>query len=84
MKRSGLVCDSQTLWDQLDGLAKLLEPSYLALREYIIGADVIGADETWVAAHAKEGEQEVVRLGADHTRCVLVQTGRQPLGSARI
>lgn len=47
MARQGLVIDSQTLWDQVRAVATLLAPSYLALREYIIGADVIGADETW-------------------------------------
>lgn len=47
MKRAGLSIDSQTLWDQLDALAKHLQPTYDALRQYILGADVIGADETW-------------------------------------
>ncbi len=47
MKRQGLVIDSQTLWDQVRAVATHLVPSYLALRDYILGADVIGADETW-------------------------------------
>ncbi len=47
MRRAGLSIDSQTLWDQIDALAKHLQPTYEALREYILGADVIGADETW-------------------------------------
>lgn len=47
MKRQGLVIDSQTLWDQVRVVATHLVPSYLALRDYILGADVIGADETW-------------------------------------
>ena len=47
MGRMGLEVDSQTLWDQIDALAKLLEPTYEAIREYILDADVIGADETW-------------------------------------
>ncbi len=47
MKRAGLSIDSQTLWDQLNALAKHLQPTYEAIREYILGADVIGADETW-------------------------------------
>jgi transposase len=35
------------LWDQLDALAKHLVPAYDQLREYVLGADVVGADETW-------------------------------------
>lgn len=47
MLRENLQVTTQTLWDQLDALAEWLEPAYQALREYILGADVIGADETW-------------------------------------
>jgi transposase len=47
LKRAGLEVTSQTLWDQLDALARHLEPTYDALREYVLDADVIGADETW-------------------------------------
>jgi transposase len=47
MAREGLSIDSQTLWDQVASVAQLLVPSYLALRNYILGADIIGADETW-------------------------------------
>ena len=46
MEREGLVLSTQTMWDQEEALASLLEPSYLALLQYILGADVIGADET--------------------------------------
>ncbi len=34
------------MWDQEDALAELLEPSYVKLLAYVLGADVIGADET--------------------------------------
>lgn len=47
MARQGLWVDSQTLWDQLDALAPHLEPTYHALRTFIVGADVLGVDETW-------------------------------------
>jgi transposase len=47
MARAGLTVDSQTLWDQIDALAKYLKPTYEAIRDYILDADVIGADETW-------------------------------------
>jgi transposase len=46
MAREGLVISTQTMWDQEEALADLLEPSYLKLLAYILGDDVIGADET--------------------------------------
>ena len=70
MKRAGLLCDSQTLWDQLDALALHLEPSYLALREYIIGADVIGADETWWRLMQKKANKKWYAWGlTTHDAC---------------
>ncbi len=45
--RQGLEVDSQTLWDQIEALARHLVPAYDKLREHILGADVVGADETW-------------------------------------
>jgi transposase len=47
MRREGLMIDSQTLWDQLDALATVLQPTYDALRQHVLTAPVIGADETW-------------------------------------
>jgi transposase len=47
MRREGLTIDSQTLWDQLEALATVLQPSYEALRRHVLTAPVIGADETW-------------------------------------
>jgi transposase len=47
MRREGLAIDSQTLWDQLDAAATLLAPTYVALRQHVQAAPVIGADETW-------------------------------------
>ena len=47
MRMNGLIIDTQTLWDQLNALAELLKPSYELIRGHILGADVIGADETW-------------------------------------
>ena len=47
MRREGLMIDSQTLWDQLEALATVLQPTYEALRHYVLAAPVIGADETW-------------------------------------
>jgi transposase len=47
MSREGLTIESQTLWDQIEALATVLEPTYEALRRYVLTAPVIGADETW-------------------------------------
>lgn len=47
MAREGLVIESQTLWDQLEALASVLQPTYDALRQHVLVAPVVGADETW-------------------------------------
>jgi transposase len=47
MKEHGLEVTTQTLWDQVNAIAGKLEPVYEALRKHILGADVIGVDETW-------------------------------------
>jgi transposase len=46
MGRQGLVVTSQTLWDQIYALACVLLPTYQALREKVLSADVVQADET--------------------------------------
>lgn len=46
MARAGLVIDSQTLWDQLNTLARHLEPTYQALGRRALAAPVINVDET--------------------------------------
>lgn len=57
MRMHGLIIDTQTLWDQLNALAKHLQPSYEQIREFIVGADVIGADETWWRVMAKSSSK---------------------------
>jgi transposase len=47
MKRQGLVVDSQTLWDQLNALAKWLAPAHQPLHAYVLQQPVIGVDETF-------------------------------------
>ena len=47
MAREGLTIESQTLWDQLNTLATVLQPTSEALRRYVLTAPVVGADETW-------------------------------------
>jgi transposase len=43
---NGLVIDSQTLWDQIEVLARHLEPSYRALGPEVFSSPLIHADET--------------------------------------
>jgi transposase len=47
MSREGLTIESQTLWDQIEALARVLQPTYDALRRHVLAAPVVGADETW-------------------------------------
>jgi transposase len=46
MARDGLIVDSQTLWDQLQAMARHLEPTYVALGRRALAAPVINVDET--------------------------------------
>jgi transposase len=46
MAREGLTVDSQTLWDQLQAMARHLEPTYDALGRRVLEAPVINVDET--------------------------------------
>ena len=55
MARQGLEVTSQTLWDQIDALARVLEPSYRALHPLILGAPVVHADETHWPLMTRQG-----------------------------
>ncbi|HWO91620.1 MAG TPA: IS66 family transposase [Methylomirabilota bacterium] len=46
MARDGLIVDSQTLWDQLNAMARHLEPTYEGLGRRALEAPVINVDET--------------------------------------
>jgi transposase len=46
MAREGLDVTSQTLWDQIEILARTLQPTCDAIRHVVLAAPVIGADET--------------------------------------
>ena len=46
MARQGLNVSTQTLWDQIEALGRVLEPSYEALRERVFSAPVVYADES--------------------------------------
>jgi transposase len=51
MGRADLNTDSQTLWDQINVLARFLEPTYRALCEQVKRNDVVYADETFWRNH---------------------------------
>lgn len=46
MTRLGLHVDSQTLWDQLQALERVLHPVYAKIHAHLLQADVLYADET--------------------------------------
>jgi len=46
MAREGLDVTSQTLWDQIEILARTLQPTYEAIHNVVLTAPVIGMDET--------------------------------------
>jgi transposase len=57
MAREGLVVTSQTLWDQIEQLAWLVESVMPRLRAYILDHPVVGADETtWELMGKKPGQ----------------------------
>jgi transposase len=46
MWNEGLMVDSQTLWDQLNALERILNPAYVLIHAHILAAQVLHADET--------------------------------------
>jgi transposase len=57
MAREGLVVTSQTLWDQIEALTRVVESVMPRLHAYILGHAVVGADETtWELFGKKPGQ----------------------------
>lgn len=56
MKREGLSVDSQTLWDQLERVARLLAPAEARLHAYVLSHELLGADETHWRLMGAQGE----------------------------
>ena len=91
MRRAGLTVGTQTLWDQIFALSRHLEPTYRALFEYVLGAPVIGADETtWQLMDGKRWPSG--GCGGESARCGLLPDpllafgtggGRNPRGLSR-
>ncbi len=47
LDRYGVVVETQTLWDQIEALARWLKPTYDALGARARGSEIVHADETW-------------------------------------
>jgi transposase len=59
MGREGLVVTSQTLWDQIEQLAWVIESVLPRLLAYLLGHGVVGADETsWELMGKKVGQSK--------------------------
>lgn len=63
---NGLTIDSQTLWDQIEALARHLEPSYRALGPEIFKSPLIHADETHWHMLSGQSTKWYVWSVADH------------------
>ncbi len=73
MKREGLDVDSQTLWDYLERLARLLESAHERLHQYILLRPVVGMDETgWLLMAAPLGERSKWQVWAVSTAKAIV------------
>jgi transposase len=65
MAREGLQVTAQTLWDQIEAAAKLLEPAYEKIYAYVLSHELIGSDEShWKLLAKNGGEQEQKRWQA--------------------
>lgn len=63
-----LYVDSQTLWDQIEMLAKHLAPSYQALRDDVFASPLIHADETyWLMLSKGTGKKWYAWTVASHS-----------------
>jgi transposase len=83
MNRLGLTTDSQTLWDQINALAKILSPLHVQLQNAVLARGVIGADEThWklLSESSKSGNSskrwQVWAIVSDSHVCYRIQDGR--------
>ncbi len=76
--QKGLVVDSQTLWDQMEALARLLEPTHEAQHQALLTREVLGADETrWPLLGSKQQTRwHAWALGAPDAVVYRIQEGR--------
>ena len=58
MARDGLTVDSQTLWDQINALGRVLQPAYERLGAEVLQSPVIGVDETHWRLMGEKGKKQ--------------------------
>lgn len=80
MGREGLVVDSQTLWNQIEALARVLSTAHERLHKYVLSQPVIGADEThWPMLSTSDGENkrwQAWTVAAPDAVCYRIQDSR--------
>jgi transposase len=80
--RQGLRIDSQTLWDQLNALGRILSPAHEALQARVLSQPVIGADEThWKlmgkkTSGGKTKRWQVWAVTSESAVCYRIKAGR--------
>jgi transposase len=62
MLRLGLEVDSQTLWDQIQALERILNPAYALIHAHLLSAQVLHADETPWPLLKKGGSQTLYQI----------------------
>ena len=91
MAREGLAIDSQTLWDYLERIARILKPAYDRLHAYLLTLRVLGADEThWRLMGAKGQDVGVAKkwfvwalVGPDAV-CYRIEDSRSTKAAERV
>ena len=82
LERHGLTIDSQTLWDQINALARLIAPVHDALQAHVLAQPCVGADEThWKilgmqGAHGKTKRWQVWAVSAPDAVFYRIKAGR--------
>lgn len=82
LTQHGLTIDSQTLWDQINALARILSPVHDALQAAVLSAPVIGADEThwkllgYKTPSGKSKRWQVWAITSEGVVCYRIKAGR--------
>jgi transposase len=86
MQREGLAIDSQTLWDQLNALARVLAPAPERLHAHVLSQPVIGVDETrWpLLGSDSAGKWHAWGVATPHAVCYRSRMGRSVESAARV
>lgn len=82
LERHGLSIDSQTLWDQINALARVIAPVHDKLQAHVLSQPCVGADEThWKVlgmqgAHGKTKRWQVWAVSAPDAVFYRIKAGR--------